>query len=273
MKKASNILIVSINSDIAREMAKKWASDGHRVIGTTTSGTLAIDGVSPNHIHMVNLLDAESIETFCDFLTRDIGKLDAVVFATGTQVPVGKFYDTEFEDWAQSVDVNSLAQLRVLHHLQNILEPVASVLFFAGAGSNSAPPYYSAYISAKLHLTKMVELLSVENPSRNYAIIGPGWVKTKIHDATVTAGETMAGENYAKTKNMLRDDKGFTSVEQIIRAFEWVMNQEVRVTSAKLVSRSASNTQPARAPSQQTVFGATTAWKATISIREWYQWR
>ena len=68
--------------------------------------------------------------------------VDILVFATGTQKPIGLFSDCDFDEWANSIQVNFTNQLRIVKRLipirnkNNILGPC--VLFFAGGGTNNA---------------------------------------------------------------------------------------------------------------------------------------
>jgi NAD(P)-dependent dehydrogenase (short-subunit alcohol dehydrogenase family) len=60
-----------------------------------------------------------------------------------------------------------------------------SVVFFSGAGTNGPAPSYSAYCASKILLIKMCELLDSETPDASFFIIGPGMVRTKIHEQTL----------------------------------------------------------------------------------------
>ena len=78
----------------------------------------------------------------------------------------------------------------------------------------------------------MVEILSEEIFDLKTTIIGPGWVKTKIHDETLKAGVTFAGENYEKTLEQLQKPV-LTDIADIIRTFEWCMNQPKSIVSGR----------------------------------------
>ena len=88
------------------------------------------------------------------------------------------------------------------------------VIFFAGGGVNSAAVKYSAYTVSKIALIKMVELLSAELPDVKFLIVGPGWVKTKIHKSVLNAGEK-AGVSFQRTTQMFQDDN-FTAMEKVV---------------------------------------------------------
>jgi NAD(P)-dependent dehydrogenase (short-subunit alcohol dehydrogenase family) len=147
---------------------------------------------------------------------------DLLISAIGTMEPIGKFFDLDPDEWAQSVHTNFVKQLRLLHTLWPMRAARPAVMFFAGGGTNGPFDRYSAYCVAKIALIKMVELLHHENPEANCFIIGPGYVKTKIHDETLRAGAA-AGENLGKTKVLL-EGVG-TPIDDIYDHMMWCVEQ------------------------------------------------
>jgi hypothetical protein len=63
-------------------------------------------------------------------------------------------------------------------------------------------------------------------------ILGPGWVKTKIHKATLEAGEEFAGPNYERTIYKLTSDE-CTPIEEVMDCCEWLVNQPREVISGR----------------------------------------
>ena len=105
------------------------------------------------------------------------------------------------------------------------------MILFAGGGTNSATKYYSAYTISKIALIKMCELLSAEILDIRFSIVGPGWVKTKIHDATLTAGER-AGKNYEKTKFKLQSDE-LTTMKDVLDCCDWLISSPRELISGR----------------------------------------
>lgn len=144
---------------------------------------------------------------------------------SGNLEPVGPFSEISFDKWSESITINFTNQLRFIHGLlplRNKNTPMGpSVILFAGGGSNSATLNYSAYTASKIALTKMCELLDAEMPDTRFSIVGPGWVKTKIHEATISAGEN-AGENLKKTKEKYSSNE-WTSIDDVVQCCEWVI--------------------------------------------------
>ncbi len=62
----------------------------------------------------------------------------------------------------------------------------------AGGGTNNPFTNYSAYCVAKIALIKMTELLDDEEKKLNIFIIGPGFVRTRIHRKRCVQGKPRA---------------------------------------------------------------------------------
>jgi NAD(P)-dependent dehydrogenase (short-subunit alcohol dehydrogenase family) len=105
------------------------------------------------------------------------------------------------------------------------------VLFFSGGGTNNATTYYSAYTVSKIALIKMCELLDAELPGCRFMILGPGWVKTKIHEATLRAGGR-AGANYQRTIEKLGGSE-CTPMENVLDCCDWLIELPRNLVSGR----------------------------------------
>jgi NAD(P)-dependent dehydrogenase (short-subunit alcohol dehydrogenase family) len=165
-----------------------------------------------------DLENSKSIDDACSDLIRVMTNWDVLVFGPGLQEPADFFQDCNFDQWEKSIKVNFTSQMRFLHALLTNRAPKSlfgpTVLFFAGGGINSAPVNYSAYTVSKIALMKMVELLAAEVPEVKFLIVGPGWVKTKIHKSILDAGER-AGVSYQRTLQMLKNGT-FTPMGNVV---------------------------------------------------------
>jgi NAD(P)-dependent dehydrogenase (short-subunit alcohol dehydrogenase family) len=171
----------------------------------------------------------------CEELKRRAWHWDVLVLASGTLEPVGPFLQCNFADWAASIAANFTGQMQVLHELlparrvAGALPPMA--LLFAGGGANNAPVNYSAYTLAKIALIKAVELLAAETRDCRLTILGPGWVKTKIHEATLRAGER-AGANYQRTLEKLTQDE-CVPMQSVVECCNWIVAADSEVASGR----------------------------------------
>ncbi len=231
------ILIQSITSDIGFNLANYWLDKGMEVYGTFRNKSEKLEKLIARGVKVCkcDLTDKKSIKLCIIWLTEN-GVWDAMVVCAGLQQPIGSFLDIEFDDWETSLHANFIGQFRFVQkalkfrNLEDNNIPV--VLFFAGGGTNNATLNYSAYTISKIATIKMCELLDAEILDTSFTVLGPGWVNTKIHQATLTAGEQNAGENYQKTKFMLENDQCFL-MEKVVECCDWLVNSKRGLISGR----------------------------------------
>ena len=231
-----NIFILGIGGDIGAALARYYADQGHRVIGTyrTAKSIKSISTNSNIRLFKCDLADKSGIKKCIDKY-QALGKpWDSFISCAGTMEPIGKFFNTDFDDWENSIIVNSTSQLRFLHELypHRRKNSLNHVVFFAGGGTNNPFTNYSAYCTSKIMLIKMCELLDDENKDLNAFIIGPGWVRTKIHAQTLR-GRLAAGSNYDRTKQFLKSDNPGTDYRDIFDCINWCIDQGRQVSGGR----------------------------------------
>ena len=203
MTSSRSAIVIAASSDIGANLCKHWRGKGWKVAGTFRSASPNVEELQRTHnveLFPCDLLNPDSIKNSCSALANTCPNWDVLTFAPGLQDPIGFFEQVDFEKWEQGVNVNLLKPLEILHRLlpYRNREKKPTVLFFAGGGTNNAVVRYSSYTLSKIALIKMCELLDAEMPDTRFVIVGPGWVKTKIHVSTVNAKEA-AGANFHRT--------------------------------------------------------------------------
>lgn len=221
-------IVLSISSDIGTALAAAWLREGLAVAGTYRTPSVSVEALKAKGAMLVHcdLADRNSVDRAIRELHAAMPAWDVLVVAPGTQEPVGLFLDCAFDQWSGSLDVNFTAQLRMVHGLMPARrirsERGPMVLMFAGGGTNNATTRYSAYTISKIASIKMMELLDAEVPDTRFAILGPGWVKTKIHEATLAAGAERAGDNFERTRRIL-DSDGCVPLDRVVECCEWLI--------------------------------------------------
>jgi NAD(P)-dependent dehydrogenase (short-subunit alcohol dehydrogenase family) len=217
-----NAFILGITSDIGREIGHRLDRAGWRVTGTHRRSELAAQ--LPAHWTLLecDMQRTEQLESLPGRFAATGSPWTLFVSAIGSLEPVGPFFGLPYPAWRESVEINCLAPLHALHGLYPLRAPgqINSVAFFAGAGSNGPAPSYSAYCASKLLLVKMTELLDDETSDLNVFIIGPGMVKTRIHEQTLRAADR-AGANLEKVRRFLADASAGVSHDEVFACLEW----------------------------------------------------
>lgn len=221
------ILILSVSSDIGSFLAQKYLSSGHRVIGSYRSTQMIKALTQHPHCHLFacDIHDPQSLFLFVEHIKQLGVHWDTFISCVGYPLPLQSFFDSDFAQWQQSVEVNSLDQLRAIHMLYPLRNPqgISDVVFFAGGGTNNAVVNFSAYTIGKIILTKMCEFLDAENPDLNIFIVGPGWTKTKTHQMILNDPH-VSRVKYEETKRFLKNKEG-TCLEDIFSCIQWLCAQ------------------------------------------------
>ncbi len=231
-----NVFILGISSDIGKALAEEYLKDGFVVSGTyrqlkSVKSLLDKRGIC---FFKCDVGKKSSVKKFADEYRKSVGAWDIFISCVGSMEPIGKFFEMDFDKWEQSVLVNSMSQLRFLHQIYPYRRKgkTCHVVFFAGGGTNNPFTNYSAYCAAKIMLIKMGELLDDENKDLNIFIIGPGWVRTKIHDQTLNS-RSSAGCNYNRTLKFLNSKNPGTDYQDIYDCINWCIGQGVAVSGGR----------------------------------------
>ena len=214
-------IVVGASSDIGAALCRDWLERGWSVSGTYRTMSDEFSTLARRLKVVVNadFSVARSVDGAGLLLKQQIPCWSVLVLAPGTQDPIGAFSECDFDDWAQSITVNYVNQMRMVHALLpnrskgNDKEP-STVIFFAGGGVNNAPLNYSAYISSKIALIKMTEILAAEIDDTKFVVVGPGWVNTKFHNALIRAA---VGSNDSLKQSAERlKTVSFTPLQKIV---------------------------------------------------------
>lgn len=221
---SGSVVIAAISSDIGIRLAQLYRAQGCDVIGTYRSSENLSELQADAGIHLMycDLTDASSVRSAAAEIAA-LGKpWERLISAAGQLSPIGDFFGRDFEDWAASLSLNSVAQMRLLHALYPLRAQAstAKVAFLVGGGINGPFRNYSAYCLGKVMLVKLCELLDDEYADVHAIAVGTGWVNTKIHRQTVEAGDE-AGVNLRRTLEFLDSGAQGTSYEDIFGCIEW----------------------------------------------------
>jgi NAD(P)-dependent dehydrogenase (short-subunit alcohol dehydrogenase family) len=235
----SERVIISISSDFGWALANDWLDAGFAVTGTyrTYSSKLDILKAKGATLYSCDLNNSTSIDHTCSSITEK--KWEVLCIAPASLDPIGEFIHTDFDEWEASIFLNFTSQMRIINKMLPARDTATDngplVLLFAGGGTNSATKNYSAYTVSKIAQIKMTELLDAEIPDARFTIIGPGWVKTKIHESTIKAGVTGAGDNYQKTIDKLNEEFD-TPMSRVVDCCNWVIGSKRKVVSGRNIS-------------------------------------
>lgn len=228
------VFISSISSDIGLHCAKRYAEDGWDVFGTYRSEKLLpdLDFLPKDNLYFVDLSDAASIDNACWNFLATGRKWTSFMTCAAIPQPLTDFFSCRFDAWSNSIHVNAIEQLRVLHALGPArADGMKNAIFYAGPATNSAVTNFSALAVAKIMLIKICELLDAEYSDLNPFIVGPGWTKTKTHYDVINDPDVSA-EKYEETVRFMASGAG-TSLDDIYDCIKWLSEMGKQVAGGR----------------------------------------
>lgn len=228
-------VIISITSDIGMALAKHYARDGYAIVGTYRSKKMVgeLDGIKDCRLCFCDIGNITSIAKFIKWYKRLKLAWDLLVFCPCNPLPLKAFFKSDFNEWSDSIHINAIEQLRLLHDMHPLRRKtrMADIVFFAGGGVNNAVINFSAYTVSKIMLIKMCEYIDAETPDVNIFIVGPGWTRTKTHELVL---KNTGNDDERKQKILaFLNSGGGTSMDDIYNSIEWLCRQGKEVASGR----------------------------------------
>lgn len=234
-------VVLGASSDIGNALCMDWVAKNWAVWGTYRTMSPSVEKLQDQLQGLVECVldNVDSVDKACETLGRQLKNWDVVVLGPGLQEPIGLFDSCNFDEWAHSIEVNFINQLRFLHGIlptknQEPSDNGPTVIFFAGGGVNNAPICYSAYTVAKVAMVKMVELLAAEMPDVKFVIVGPGWVKTKIHNSVLGSKEN-AGASYDRTIEKFKNNE-FVPMSRVVECCNAMISGDKAALTGRNIS-------------------------------------
>lgn len=204
----ATVLITGANRGIGLHLAEQYAKRGDSVIACCRApgqaSELAALAASNSNVRVegVEVGDGASVAA----LKASIGDmpLDLVINNAGMAGPAPDAQNAanmDFDGWAETFNINTMAPLRVLQALRSNLAAGSSpkavtITSQMGALSLDMPVMY-AYCSSKAAVNKIMKMYAADAASDKIAVqlIHPGWVKTDMGGdaAAIEPADSAAG--------------------------------------------------------------------------------
>lgn len=229
-------IVFAVSSDIGFAIASARLEAGWLVFGTYRHWDSKLNSLISKgaQLYRLDMIDQQQVEVTTDKIKKQISKWDECIVASGSLEPIETFSSVDINEWINSINTNFTSQLIAIRRLLDHRADNALLVVFAGGGTNGVSDDFSAYTVSKIALIKMVELIDSELPDLNVISVGPGWVKTKIHEQTLLCSE--AGKS-AKDETVRRlESDEFVDMQEIVRFFDWLWTQDKSMLSGRNLS-------------------------------------
>ena len=226
----SKTIIISITSDISLYLCNNVLKN-HKIVGTYRTFNKELNQFKDKKKVELLKLDITKQSNLKNFVKKNkkiLNNWSNCIISIGAQKPIGMFKDLNSDQISESININFKNQIIILNLLLPLRKKkkIKNVITWAGPGTNNANKLYFPYTISKIALIKSMELLDFEFQDVKFCILGPGWVKTKIHQETLS-NKKKAQKNYFVTKKILSGTHSIdTSIKDINDCVEWVLNSK-----------------------------------------------
>jgi 3-oxoacyl-[acyl-carrier protein] reductase len=205
------IIVTGASSGIGAALVKALAADGHRLFVCARRGSLLDEVTEGGAIALGRVCDVsneEQVKEFVDWVKRKTPHIDAVINCAGGFGAIGPVQATDSAEWLGVITVNLFGTYLMSKYSLPLLagSPCPRIINFAGGGAFGPFKNYSAYASSKAAIVRLTECLAAELADEGVAVnaVAPGFVATRFHEATLSAGPERAGQlHYQRTKAIL----------------------------------------------------------------------
>ena len=200
---AKVVCITGVAGGIGRATARIFARSDWHVVGVDCIAKPSlIDGVE--HYIRADISDPEATKTIFGEISRQIGRLDALINNAAVQV-VKSLVDTEPDDWDMVMGVNVRgAYLAIKHAFPLLRRQGGGIINVSSVHAIATSRNMAAYATSKGALVALTRAAAIElapNHIRVNAVL-PGAVDTKMLKAGLSRGG-LSGENTNNLKQSL----------------------------------------------------------------------
>jgi len=205
MSSSPVVIVTGAGSGVGRATALKFSAEGWRVVlvGRRAEALATTRGAAPaaDHERLIakpcDLGQAAAVNAMVTDVVRQLGRIDVVVNAAGTNIPQRSLADLSHGDYAAVMDANING---VLYLVQAVLPTMrkagAGTIVNIGseAGLQASPKAGAAYVVSKFGLTGLTQTINAEERPNGVraTCIFPGDIDTELLNRRPTPPGTEA---------------------------------------------------------------------------------
>ena len=235
----SRVLVTGGSMGIGRAVASEIAERGSQ-IAVVARGREAIDETLaslPGSGHVGLAFDVTDDSGWRDAVAG-LDELQGLVCGAGVIEPIGQLGSYDPGDFMRTVEINLFGTFLGVHACLPLLRASrGAVVTFSGGGATSPLPRFDAYAASKAAVVRLTENLArdlAEDGVRLNAV-APGFVVTRMQEATLAAGpEAAGGDYYERTKRQVAE--GGSPARRAAELVAFLLSPEAEGITGKLIS-------------------------------------
>jgi NAD(P)-dependent dehydrogenase (short-subunit alcohol dehydrogenase family) len=238
-----NILITGGGSGIGAAIALELDKESHSVIicGRREFNLKNIAEKSNSiKFKTCDISNEKEVILFKEYVKKIFSYVDVILNCAGLQGAIGRFDKTDSKLWKKTFEINTFGTYLISKYFLQLLlnSKIKRIINFSGGGAFNAFPNYSAYAASKAAVVRLTETIAEELVEEGVSVncIAPGFVTTEIHNATLSAGKSQAGKNYAFTMQKLNE--GSVPIDVVVNCIKFLISDDAIGLTGKTISAS-----------------------------------
>jgi 3-oxoacyl-[acyl-carrier protein] reductase len=193
------VLVTGGGRGLGLELARAFAEAGDRLVlcgreaSTLEAAAPELEGAAGVDLEACDVSSAEQVARLVERTLARHGHIDVLVNNAGLYGPVGPVIDNDPAEWLEALKVNLFGVFLTMHHAGRAMAARGrgAIVNLSGGGGTSPKPRYSCYAASKTGVLRLTENAAVELAPQGVRVnaIAPGFIATRIHEATLKAGE------------------------------------------------------------------------------------
>lgn len=241
------VLVTGGSRGIGLQCAEEALAAGARVaiaardrdaLGKAESRLAAIRGAEAVRAFVADVGVESEVEALVAGVVAWAGRIDGLVHAAAVIGPIGPALDVDAAEWLDAVRVDLWGTFLVARAVGRSMREQGGgrMVLFSGGGATSPFPNFSAYAAAKAGVVRLAETLAAEFAGHGIEVnaLAPGFVATRIHEATLAAGERAGAEYAERTRREL--ESGGVPVALAGRAAVFLLSDRAAGITGRLVA-------------------------------------
>ena len=233
------VLMISGYRGLAEQLIADFSARGHElsVLVRNPDALKDLRAKYPKVEWVVgDLSSPETPARWWEITEKRFQKVDCLVNNAAIQGPGGLFHTMKWEEIEETITVDLIAPMRLLHETLNrfVKQNQGTIINLSGGGATAARPRFAPYAISKCALVRLTETLAAEYPALRFYAVAPGTMKTQMTESILSLGAEVAGSEFNPLKQKL--DAGGDGTDRAAKLIGWLVEERPEKLSGKLVS-------------------------------------
>jgi NAD(P)-dependent dehydrogenase (short-subunit alcohol dehydrogenase family) len=233
-----SILVTGGSTGIGLAVCEELAGRGASILAVARDASRLEDAVArlPGGGHRAHAMDVGDPAAW-PALIEKVTELHGLVTAAAVLEPIGPTASVDPAAVLDTLRVNLWGSFLALHHALPPLVAAGNgaIVTLSGGGATGPLPRYDAYAMSKAGVVRLTENVAADEARVRVNSVAPGFVATKMHDATLAAGAELAGAAYVeRTKEQIRE--GGAPIDRAAALVALLLGPDGAGVSGKLLS-------------------------------------